>query len=134
MQRRAADKDSFPSMLDISCGGHLATGEDSLTGALRELKEELGLEVSPEELTFLHTDKTSVRPTPDFINNSFNDIYILRIDKDLSALQPQLKEISELVYVTPDELRTLLPQQGVELVPHSDMYDIAIQFAEQQTS
>lgn len=131
LQRRAADKDSFPGMLDISCGGHLAAGEDSLTGALRELKEELGLEVSPEELTFLHTDKTSIRPDPDFINNSFNDIYTLRINQELNELRAQPEEISELIYVTPDELRALFPKQGIELVPHSDMYGIAIELAEQ---
>ena len=118
-------------MLDISCGGHLAAGEDSLTGALRELKEELGLEVSPEELTFLHTDKTSIRRDPDCINNSFNDIYTLRINQELNELRAQPEEISELIYVTPDELRALLPKQGIELVPHSDMYGIAIELAEQ---
>ena len=41
LQRRAADKDSDPNMLDISCAGHLSSGDDSITGAIRELKEEL---------------------------------------------------------------------------------------------
>lgn len=132
LQRRAPDKDSFPGLLDISCGGHLIAGDDSLTGALRELKEELGLDARPEDLTFLHTDKVSIRPAPNFINNSFNDIYTMRTDKTLDELQPQVEEISELVYVTPDELRALLLKQGIEIVPHDDMYDIAIKLAEHQ--
>ena len=45
LQRRCANKDSHPNMLDISCAGHLTSGDDSLTGALRELKEETNLEV-----------------------------------------------------------------------------------------
>lgn len=132
LQRRAPDKDSFPGLLDISCGGHLVAGDDSLSGVRRELKEELDLDARPEDLTFLHTDKVSIRPAPDFINNSFNDIYTLRTDKTLDELHPQAEEISELVYVTPDELRALLPKQGIEIVPHDDMYDIAIKLAENQ--
>ena len=33
-------KDSYPNMLDISCAGHLSSGDSSLDGALRELDEE----------------------------------------------------------------------------------------------
>lgn len=131
LQRRAADKDSYPGMLDISCGGHLIAGDDSLSGALRELKEELDLTVRPEDLIFLYTDKTSTRPAPGFINNSFNDIYVLRTDKTLNEFHPQVEEISELIFVAPDELRALLPKQGIELVPHNDMYNVAIKLAEQ---
>lgn len=132
LQRRAPDKDSFPGLLDISCGGHLVAGDDSMAGVLRELKEELDLDVRPGDLTFLHTDKVSIHPAPDFINNSFNDIYVLRTNKTLTDLHPQVEEISELIYVTPDELRALLPKQGIEIVPHDDMYDIAIKLAEEQ--
>ena len=41
LQRRCATKDSNPNMLDISSAGHLTAGDDSLSGAIRELKEEL---------------------------------------------------------------------------------------------
>ena len=50
LQRRCATKDSNPNMLDISSTGHLSAGEYSLTGAIRELKEELNLDVNKEEL------------------------------------------------------------------------------------
>jgi len=35
LQRRSPNKDSDPNKLDISCAGHLTTGDDSITGALR---------------------------------------------------------------------------------------------------
>jgi len=50
LQRRYATKDSDSNMLDISSAGHLSVGDDSLTGAIRELKEELNLDVNKEEL------------------------------------------------------------------------------------
>lgn len=43
LQKRAADKRIQPGKWDTSVGGHLAAGEDYLTGGRRELAEELGL-------------------------------------------------------------------------------------------
>ena len=43
MQKRSADKDSFPGVYDVSSAGHLPAGEDFRKSAVRELKEELGI-------------------------------------------------------------------------------------------
>lgn len=51
LQLRAADKDSFPSMWDTSCAGHIDAGESVDEGMLRELKEELGITATTEDLT-----------------------------------------------------------------------------------
>src|SRR5215510_7041074 len=42
LQKRSADKDTFPNLLDISAAGHYSAGETMQDG-LRELHEELGL-------------------------------------------------------------------------------------------
>ena len=73
LQRRAANKDSYPNMLDISCAGHLSAGDTSIEGALRELEEELKL--------FDNTFKIGRIFGTDFINNEFNDLYYLITDK-----------------------------------------------------
>src|SRR4029077_17544623 len=43
LQKRSMTKDTFPGAWDSSCSGHLDSGEDYDTGAVRELREELGL-------------------------------------------------------------------------------------------
>ena len=43
MQKRAQTKDTFPGLWDISVAGHISAGEPPTEGALRELKEEIGL-------------------------------------------------------------------------------------------
>jgi isopentenyl-diphosphate delta-isomerase len=42
LQKRSADKDSFPGCWDSSCSGHVDAGENYLEAAWRELGEELG--------------------------------------------------------------------------------------------
>ena len=89
LQRRCATKDSNPNMLDISCAGHLIAGDESLTGALRELKEELNLDVNKKDLQFIKTLKRSSKYTSTFINNEFDDLYILRTKKKISDMKFQ---------------------------------------------
>ncbi|MBC8110222.1 MAG: NUDIX domain-containing protein [Verrucomicrobia bacterium] len=50
---RSKEKDVYPLCWDISVGGHAAPGESSLQTALRELREELGVAVQPQELRFI---------------------------------------------------------------------------------
>ena len=52
LQKRGAIKDVEPGKWDTSVGGHLDAGEDWLSAARREMKEELGVE--PGELVLLY--------------------------------------------------------------------------------
>ena len=53
LQLRRKDKDIQPGKWDTAVGGHLDSGEDYLAGAVRELREDLGLELPPEALQVL---------------------------------------------------------------------------------
>lgn len=50
IQKRSANKDSFPGCYDSSASGHLGRGEDYDACAIRELREELALNVLPGQL------------------------------------------------------------------------------------
>ena len=52
LQKRCQSKDSWPGCYDISSAGHIPAGVDFIPSALRELREELGVEATPEELIF----------------------------------------------------------------------------------
>jgi isopentenyl-diphosphate delta-isomerase type 1 len=50
LQQRTAGKDTFPGCYDSSASGHLDAGETYDAGAVRELREELGIAVAPDAL------------------------------------------------------------------------------------
>ena len=58
LQKRSLAKRIQPGKWDASVGGHLAAGEDYLTGAGRELAEELGL---PENTPLEHLFDVEIR-------------------------------------------------------------------------
>jgi len=50
LQKRSMLKDTAPGCWDSSCSGHLDSGEDYVTAAIRELEEEIGVVARPEQL------------------------------------------------------------------------------------
>ncbi len=47
LQKRSLQKDSYPGWWDISVGGHVDVDESYKSAAVREMKEELGIEETP---------------------------------------------------------------------------------------
>lgn len=53
LQKRSAQKDSFPGMYDTSSAGHIQAGDEPLESAVRELREELGITADVEQFRFI---------------------------------------------------------------------------------
>lgn len=124
LQRRCATKDSNPNMLDISSAGHLSAGDNSIEGAIRELKEELNIDVKPNELQFIKTLKRSSRYTETFINNEFDDMYVLRTDKTIDDMKYQESEIAEIFFVPYKEFKKMVQNKQPDLLMHTDEFEI----------
>lgn len=123
LQRRSLNKDTNPGLWDVSAAGHLSAGETSLETAVKEVGEELGLAISPDDLEFLFTISTPC-PYPELkvIDNEIQDVYLLRRDVPLSQLVPQQEEVAELKYVPVTNLRDLLSLEPSVFVSHPEEY------------
>lgn len=100
LQKRKEDKESFPSMWDAACTGHVDAGETYLQGALRELKEELGLTVRRDQLDYIAIQDLCVIGSwgangahSTFTSNERCCIYLLRLD-ETPKITFQAEEIS----------------------------------------
>ena len=107
LQKRSADKDSFPGRFDTSSAGHIPAGDEPLQSALRELKEELGLTASPEELKFAGTFR--IQYEKEFHGRLFRDNEVTRVyvyDKpvNIQDLTLQESEVSEVRWFDLDEV------------------------------
>ena len=52
-QRRSEKVDRYPGDYDISAGGHVNLGESLVEAAVREVHEEIGVEITTEDLQFM---------------------------------------------------------------------------------
>ncbi len=127
LQKRSPNKDSYPNMWDISSAGHLTAGDDSLPGAIRELKEELGINISPEQLQLIGVRKITNRPSSTFINREFQDIYLLRLSLDLGNLILQEEEVSAVKYVPLETFRHMIKTNDPTLLINLDEMEMVFQ-------
>ncbi len=80
LQKRCMTKDSHPGCYDISSAGHIPAGAGFVESALRELKEELGVDAKPEELIYCGVRKGMYRDTfygKTFVDNQISNVYLL---------------------------------------------------------
>lgn len=106
LQKRCMEKDSFPGCYDISSAGHIPAGVDFIPSALRELKEELGVEASAEELIFCgprYIEFDSVFHGKEFHDRQYTRVYLLHLDMEESEFTPQPEEIESVMWIDYDE-------------------------------
>ncbi|WGH77129.1 NUDIX domain-containing protein [Tenacibaculum tangerinum] len=117
LQKRALTKKVFPGLWDISVAGHIAAGEDITIAATREVKEEIGFDMLPENLHKIGTRKHMVQHSNGIIDNEFHHVFIAELTIPLEKLTLQVEEVAELklfdleiILHTKNHENLLLPQ------------------------
>ncbi len=103
LQKRSANKRLWPNLWDMSAGGHVLAGEFGFQAIIREIKEELGINIKKEDITFLGC-ATSINIKNDIINKHFNEYYIINKDLDVADLKLQKEEVSEAKWFEKEEI------------------------------
>ncbi|MCK5107659.1 MAG: NUDIX domain-containing protein [Nanoarchaeota archaeon] len=90
LQLRAKSMDLFPNVWEISASGHITADEEPITGAKRELKEEIG--INAEDLIFIDKIKISQGQGP-IKNNELAFIYLFKCDWEEDKFKIQKEEV-----------------------------------------
>ena len=93
--KRAKNK-TFPHQWEFTMGS-VVDKESPLEGALRELKEEVGIRATDRDLTFLGTMKE---------NQKFSKIFLLV--RDVDKIKMQKSEVEDYKFVGKEELDAML--------------------------
>ncbi|CAA9451307.1 MAG: hypothetical protein AVDCRST_MAG28-1437 [uncultured Rubrobacteraceae bacterium] len=105
-QRRAAVKETWPNRLDVTVAGHLGAGEGTLEGGLREIEEELGLSVNPDELIPLGTRMVESH-IPAGLDRELHDVFLLVRPLSPGDLHLQEKEVAAIVRLQLQDVEAL---------------------------
>lgn len=123
IQKRSKEKESYPSMWEVSCSGHVSAGDSSLKSAVREIDEELGIKIKEQDLKYLFEIKEKhVTNNGKFINNEIKDVYLLEREILLSDLKLQKEEVEEVKFIHFLELEKLINNNDKTFVPHEEGY------------
>ncbi len=91
--------------------GGLKSGETSILGIKRELKEEIGIDIQTNELKLIKTIKRK---------NRFEDIYIIKKDIPLSAFKYNDGEVINCKYVTLEQFKIMIKNNECTLKKFED--------------
>lgn len=97
ISQRAASRPTYPLMWE-STGGSVTAGEDSLTGAIREAKEEVGVTLRPEDGVLLHS---TIR------DDNFRDVWLFRYDGEIDLADATTDEVADMHWMTVADIRRL---------------------------
>ncbi|GAM20219.1 hypothetical protein SAMD00019534_033940 [Acytostelium subglobosum LB1] len=126
IQQRADNKESHPSLWDISTAGHCEAGMNSRDTAVKELSEELGMQLaSADELEYLFTCRTNhVLKNGLYIDNELADVYLLRVASpiDLTRFKLQVEEVQAIKLIHHSQLRVLAEAHDPTFVPLAGDY------------
>lgn len=103
VQKRSPNKRVHPNMWSTT-GGGVDPGETTLDAALRECKEELGVDIKLEEIELI----LSYRRSYDIV-----DIWLVKKDIDISDIVLQEEEVSEAKWMSLEEFEKLVKSKQI---------------------
>ncbi|MCI5751831.1 MAG: NUDIX domain-containing protein [Oscillospiraceae bacterium] len=107
IQQRQPFKEGWSGKWDVTVGGSAVSGDTSRNAAVREVKEEIGLDI----------DLDGVRPvmTVNF-ERGFDDYYIIEQDADIDSLTLQPEEVKAVKWADYDEICAMI--DSGEFIPY----------------
>ena len=86
LQKRGSNKETFPNLWDVSVAGHVSSGESILDGALREIKEEIGLQLKSNDLILIDVRKNINQFSNGIIDCEFQHVFLSELKIGLEDL------------------------------------------------
>lgn len=121
IQKRKEDKDTFPNLWDVSVAGHIASGEDPKSAAVREVKEEIDLTIDQEDLISIGIFEEKHHHPNRMIDYEIHHIYLAKLNCAITELTPQKEEVSDLKLIDIQELEKNYTDDET-YVPHNHEY------------
>ena len=110
LQKRSHLKDTMPLRWDSSASGHVDSGETYLQSALREVEEELGVQLAEEDLEF-------VAKLPPIAETGFEFVSLYRTEIKPSKVRLPAAEVDTGEFFSMEQVRTWAGQRPQDFAP-----------------
>ena len=127
IQKRAVDKETFAGLWAISVAGHVRTGENSIIAAKREIKEEINIDVTDDQLKYLFSLKRYQTCQAGMLH-VHDDVYLLRMDLDIPNVSLQEEEVTAVRYINYKEFENYLKNGDKRFVPYCDEHKMLFEY------
>ncbi len=124
LQKRSKYVRVYKECWDSSASGHVTSGQGSLGTMQKETREELGLDLPQEAFEYLFRVKEKYTVNNGaFIENAFNDIYLVHSDLAIEEFKFDKDEVKEIKWIDIEEFKKWTKGEGEIVVPHNEEYE-----------
>lgn len=124
LQKRAHHSKTWPDYYSVSAAGHINFGEMPLHAAIRETKEEIGIDIQMEEarLLFVHRQELCYVPE-NIVENELQWVYSYDVTRTPHFVL-ESDEVKSVLWLNLGELAQLAAgnMEGMQIVPHDNVY------------
>ncbi len=112
LAQRSAKKTICPLLWDVSVAGHVDSGETIEDTAIRETKEEIGLDIFKNDLKKIGVFECFQNYQNGIIDNEFHNTFIVELKIPVDQLIPQFEEVEALKLVSFEVFNHLIENAG----------------------
>ena len=107
ISQRSANRPTFPLMWEC-VGGSVLKGESSIDGAIREAKEEVGVELLPDNGKLIFSKNRKIIDGKRF--NDILDVWLFQYDGDVTLINATTDEVKQIVWMDKNQILDLFKQ------------------------
>lgn len=124
LAQRSSKKIICPLLWDVSVAGHIDAGETPKQGAVREIKEEIDVDITENDLKLIGVFPSFKSYDNGITDNEFHNTFIAELKVPFKDLIPQEGEVEALKLVTFEDFKTLLERVGKDnhFVASNELY------------
>lgn len=108
ISQRSANRPTYPLMWEC-VGGSVVKGEDSLQGAIRETKEEVGIDLEPSNGQVLFTKTRKIIEGKIF--NDIMDVWLFEYDGEVDLSNATTDEVAQVAWMNREQIKELFEQK-----------------------
>ncbi len=102
--QRSANRPTYPLMWEC-VGGSVVKGENSLQGAIREVKEEIGMDLLPESGRILFSKTRKIIDGKIF--NDIMDVWLFECDEEVDLGNATTDEVAQVAWMSREQIKEL---------------------------
>jgi len=118
-QKRTMHKDINPGKWEAHFGGHIASREEYVDNAIKEIKEEIGLERAKEDMTFFKIYKYDK-------DREFQGIFYTKWDGNINTLVLEKEEVEKVAWKDISELKIIFEEKDPSWAYHEYEEDLLL--------